>query len=62
MNKASAKKFLLTVSVAMGVAAIWGYFSDLRQGKPGWFFLRLGVFTVAGVLAAWRDWRRGKRH
>jgi hypothetical protein len=44
------KNKLKLVLPALFVAAIWGYFADIRHGEIGWFIGRL-IFLPAFVVA-----------
>jgi hypothetical protein len=44
------KNKLKLVLAALLVAAIWGYFADIRHGEIGWFIGRL-IFLPSFVLA-----------
>ncbi len=43
------KKHIPTILISLLIAAIWGYFSDLRHGEWGWFIGRL-IFIPCVVL------------
>ena len=47
------KKYIPSVLVGLMIAAIWGYFSDLRQGQVEWFVGRL-VFVPLVVVVVQR--------
>ncbi len=48
------QKHLTTFVIALAVAAVWGYFADLRQNEIGWFVGRL--LFVGGVALSWSVW------
>lgn len=45
------QRHLRLVLVALAIAAVWGYFSDLRNGQIEWFILRLALCT--GIILIW---------
>jgi len=47
------KKYLPAFLIGLLVAAVWGYFSDLRNDQVGWFIGRL-IFVPIVMLAMWR--------
>ena len=47
------KKYIPTVLLGLIVAAVWGYFSDLREGQVGWFVGRL-IFIPLFIVAVQR--------
>lgn len=59
------KHLLLVVLASLIVAAVWGYFADLRNGQVGWFASRLVFVPVVtvGVMRVFQSWNapRGKK-
>lgn len=46
---------LWSTLAALLLAAVWGYFADLRDGQTGWF---IGRLLFCGGLAFWLASRR----
>ena len=47
---------VLAVVIALLVAAVWGYFADLRSGEVGWFVGRLVFCGAAAFIGVkWRQ-------
>lgn len=44
--------------LALVIAGIWGYFSDLRNGQVEWFVLRLAL--CVGIVLIWSILNRQK--
>ena len=53
-NKQRATVLCSTLA-ALLLAAVWGYFVDLRAGQTGWF---IGRLLFCGGLAFWLSSRR----
>lgn len=43
------KRTIATVLLAVSIAAIWGYFADLRNGQVEWFAGRLVFVALVAV-------------
>jgi hypothetical protein len=44
------KKFLSLLVTSLLIAAVWGYFSDLRHGQTGWFLGRLCIAVMVAIF------------
>ena len=47
------KRYISAILVGLLIAAVWGYFADLRNDQIGWFIGRL-VFTPIMIVALLR--------
>ena len=48
------RKHIEMLVFALAIAAVWGYFSDLRNGQTEWFIGRLALVGAASL--AWSLW------
>ncbi|KAJ50605.1 hypothetical protein BD780_002705 [Clostridium tetanomorphum] len=54
------KNIILSTLAAMGVAAIWGYFTDLSKGNVSGFIARI-FFVAAFIFALQLSMYRGRK-
>ena len=47
------RTYVPAILIGLLVAAVWGYFSDLRNDQVGWFIGRLILVPLA-IVVLWR--------
>lgn len=45
-------RHLQNALLALIVSVVWGIFSDLMHGQPGWFIIRVSLVTLATYLGS----------